>query len=208
MRMNLATQATCGRAPSWWRSLEWEPWSLELRPVRASDALRVSGALTDEIARWTGVGTVDEMRSGAPVWAAVAGDLARRREAFRYLVYVEGRFAGTVELRSDAVRGHVGYWLRRSERGKGSATRAVALLLPIAFEGLGLPAVDFTAQAANRSSIAVMERLGASFVGRSERIEHGRRVEEVRYRVRRRGFRPAESGPHRLAEFVLESDKF
>jgi RimJ/RimL family protein N-acetyltransferase len=173
-----------------------------LRPVRSADALLVAGALTDEIARWVGLGSADEMRAGTPEWAASAGELAARGEAFRYLVYYRRRFSGTIEVRPDSVRGHVGYWLRRLERGRGTATRSVRLVLPIAFEGLGLPAVDFVADAANAPSIAVMERVGAVCVARYETPDASGGDSEVRYRIRRRGYRPSADGPRRLHDLL------
>jgi RimJ/RimL family protein N-acetyltransferase len=203
MRRAQAASGAFGQAPVWWRRLEWAQWGVELRPVRSSDSVCVASALTDEIARWVGIGTADEMRDGTPLWAASAGELARRCEAFRYLVYRDGRFAGTVELRPDAVRGHIGYWLRRAERGQGTTTRAVHLLLLIAFDGIGLPAVDFIAHAENSPSIAVMERVGAVLVGkypRSERLGSGL---EVRYRIPRRGNLLSVDGPTALAQVLL-----
>jgi RimJ/RimL family protein N-acetyltransferase len=167
--------------------------------------VRVRAALTDEIARWLGIGTAEQMRAGTPAWAAEAEDLARSGRAFRYLVECEGRFAGAIEVRPDAVRGHVGYWLRRAERGKGTATRATRMVIPIAFEGLRLPAVDFTADSANLASIRVMERLGATRVAEYPTPDRSGRVAEVRYRLPRRRYRADPGGPQSLSS-LLESD--
>src|ERR1051325_3056935 len=132
------------RSPRWGRSLEWPAWGIRLRPVERGDASSVARALTDEIARGVGLGTAARMRQGTRQWAEEANDLAERGIAFRYLVHVGDRLSGVIEVRRDAVNGHVGYWLRKSARGRGIATSALYLLLPIAFEGLRLRAIEFT----------------------------------------------------------------
>src|ERR1041385_8502464 len=93
-------------APRWWTRLEWSPWEIALVPVRARDASSVASALTDEIARWLGMGSAEALRASSAAWAAEASVLARRGAAYRYLIYRSGRFAGTIELRPDAIRGH------------------------------------------------------------------------------------------------------
>ena len=189
-------------APAHWRRLEWPPWSIALEPVGASDAALVTRALTDEIARWIGFETVERLAAGTPAWAAEAAELARDGHAFRYLVEREGRFAGTIELRPDAVRGHIGYWLRRPERGRGTATLANRLLLPLAFEALALPAVDWVADARNSASIAVFGRLGATKVAEYPASGVGGRESEVRYRLARRAFVQTEGGPCSVDELL------
>ena len=191
--------------PAWWRRLAWPPWDLALEPVSRAHAGRVRRVLTAEIARWLGIGAVDEMRAGTAVWAMESPALAAERSAYRYLLERSGRFAGVVELRPDAVRGHIGYWLRRSERGRGTVTLANRLLLPIAFEGLGLRAVDWTTDAENAASIAVVERLGARIVSSGPSRVPGREV-EVRYRLERRRFHADPTGPGGLRHLLHESD--
>ncbi len=145
-------------APAWWCRLAWDPWDIALEPVRRQHGPSVRRALTGEIAGWLGIGTVEEMRSGVLVWASEAEGLARSGTAFRYLIQREGKFVGAIEVRPDAVRGHIGYWLRRRARGRGSVTFANRLVIPIAFEGFGLKVVDWTAHAANAASIEVMRQ--------------------------------------------------
>lgn len=187
-----------GLAPAWWRGLEWAPWELELEPVRAEDAGRVARALTAEIAGWLGIGSVERMREGTPVWAGETEELARSRQAYRYVINRSEKFAGVIELRPDATRGHIGYWLRRSARGRGTMTLANALLLRVAFEGLRLKAVDWVADAANAPSIAVMERLGARRIACYATPTQTRREFEARYRLTRRAFTPPPDGPPSL----------
>jgi RimJ/RimL family protein N-acetyltransferase len=176
----------------------WSPWSIALEPVRREDAGRVRRSLTAEIASWLGIGSVEEMRAGTAVWATESESLARSHQAYRYVVLRDAAFAGVIEVRPDAVRGHVGYWLRRVARGRGTASMANRLVLPIAFEGFGLKAVDWTSDPRNAASIAVFERLGARRVGEFAVSGVAGRTAEVRYRLARRGYHPSPDGPPSL----------
>lgn len=162
----------------------------------------VRRAITNEIAVWLGVGTAEEMRSGTAVWANEAAGLARSRQSYRYLILRDGRFAGVIEVRPDALRGHVGYWLRRGARGRGTVTLANRLVLAIAYEGLGLKAVDWTADARNVASISVFERLGATRMGESPVTGVSGRTSEVRYRLARRAFSKSADGPDTLRDLL------
>src|SRR5262249_29539729 len=138
--MHVSEGRTDGAFPAWWRRLEWRPWGLVLEPVAREHATRVRRTLTAEIARWLGIGSVEDMRSGTPVWASESAELARFGRGFRYLIHRDERFAGAIEVRPDAVKGHIGYWLRRAERGRGTIMLANRIALLIAFDGMRLRA--------------------------------------------------------------------
>jgi RimJ/RimL family protein N-acetyltransferase len=203
--MKESVQRRAASQPAWWRRLVWPAWQLALEPVDRAHAGRVRRALTSEIAQWLGTGSLDDMRAGTLVWASEAESLALKGAAFRYLAVRDGRFAGVIEVRPDAVRGHVGYWLRRAERGRGTITLANRLVLAIAFDGIGLRAVDWTADARNADSIAVMERLGARHIATNKAWTAGREL-EVRYRVERASYHADPTGPASLRALIRESD--
>lgn len=186
--------------PSWWRVLRWPVWDLSLEPAAPEHAACVARALSEDIAAWLGIGALDEMKAGTPVWAAESNDLALRGDAFRYVVRCGRQIAGVIELRRDAVNGHIGYWLTTAARGRGTMTRANRLILLIAFEGLGLRAVDWTAAEGNDDSIAVMTRLGADYLDTYPTPGRLYRESEVRYRLTRRSFEPGDGGPRNLRE--------
>ena len=77
-------------------------------------------------------------------------------------IYLDGRLAGSVGLRVDALdeKGEVGYWLDRDAEGRGIVTRACERALAFAFEELGLHRVELLAATGNARSRAVAERLG------------------------------------------------
>lgn len=78
--------------------------------------------------------------------------------------------------------GHIGYGVVPERRGRGIATRALALMLDEA-RALGLGHVLLTAEPSNLASVRVIERLGGVAVGRGrEPSAHGGR-EIVRFRI-------------------------
>ncbi|MDF1523447.1 MAG: GNAT family N-acetyltransferase [Trueperaceae bacterium] len=72
--------------------------------------------------------------------------------------------------------GEIGYVLRPAYRGRGLMTEAVGLAVAYGFEVLGLRAVVAHTDAANRTSIAVLERCGFALVA----VEGAQRTYERR----------------------------
>lgn len=201
----MATEASDSVGPAWWRPLEWPIWGLTLEPVNSHHTGRVRRAITNEIARWLKIESADEMRLGTAVWANEADSLALTRRAYRYLVNRDGEFAGVIELRPDAVQGHIGYWQRRKARGRGTMTMANYAMLLVAFDGLLLGAVDWTADVGNTASIAVMERLGGRQIDRYPVKGSAVREEEVRVRVTRTSLVNPADGPETLRALLRQS---
>ena len=191
----------------WWRPLEWPPWAIALEPVQASHTGKVRRAITNEIAHWLKIESADEMRLGTPVWAYEADGLARTRRAYRYLVIRDCEFAGVVELRPDAVQGHIGYWQRRKARGRGTMTMANYAMLLVAFDGLMLGAVDWTADVTNTASTAVMQRLGGRKIDQYPVRGSAVRDEEVRFRVTRADLLNPSGGPENLRELLTGASR-
>lgn len=84
----------------------------------------------------------------------------------------DGEFCGAINLRfvpgtldlPPHVSGHLGYAVVPWKRGRGYATRALALLLPVARD-LGLPRVLVTCDAGNAASRRVIEANGGVSAG-------------------------------------------
>lgn len=198
----MATDGANNEGPAWWRPLVWGPWGLGLVPVEMEHTRRVRRAITSEIASRLKIESASEMRQGTAVWAFEADGLARTRRAYRYLVERDGEFAGVIELRPDAVQGHIGYWQRRKARGRGTMTMANHAMLLIAFDGLLLGAVDWTSDASNTGSIAIMERLGGREIDRYPVKGSASRAEEVRFRITRATLEKPVGGPSSLRELL------
>lgn len=91
----------------------------------------------------------------------------------------DGEFCGTINLRfvpgtldlPAHVSGHVGYAVVPWKWRRGYATRALALLLPVAHE-LGLPRVLVTCDAGNAASRRVIEANGGIAAGERSAPDH------------------------------------
>lgn len=92
----------------------------------------------------------------------------------------DGEFAGQIALRwqpgtdalPDYVSGHVGYAVVPWKRRRGHATRALALMLPVARE-VGLRRIEITTDADNAASQRVIEANGGRLVGEFLDPRHG-----------------------------------
>ncbi|MEA2210876.1 MAG: hypothetical protein QOF83_824 [Solirubrobacteraceae bacterium] len=136
-----------------------------LRPWRDSDQQALVRACSDpEIARWTRVpanyGPSDAkaylLQRYDMLWAGLAAP-------FAIVEAPDAGLLGSVSLLRIAWehrRAEVGYWLAREARGKGHASRAVALLCAWGFRSLGLERIDLLAAVGNRPSQRVAERSG------------------------------------------------
>ena len=115
-----------------------------------------------------------------PPVALPDGSIARRIPGYRLWMW-DGELAGSIGFRWQPgttalpphCLGHIGYTVVPWKRGRGYATRALALLLPIV-RGEGLPFVELTTDPANVASQQVIERNGGR-AGRAIREAGGLR---------------------------------
>jgi predicted acetyltransferase len=113
-----------------------------------------------------------------------ASGRAVRRLPGRVYWLNDGDFSGTINLRymqgtdrlPDYVSGHIGYAVVPWRRRRGYATRALALILPIARE-IGLRQVDLTCDRDNDASGRVIVKNGGALVG--QRREAGGKIKLV-----------------------------
>ncbi|MEM9419182.1 MAG: GNAT family protein [Planctomycetota bacterium] len=97
------------------------------------------------------------------------------RSALTLQIYEEDRVIGGIGFYGlDDPHGsaELGYWLDASTQGRGVMTRCAQALLDHAFAEYGLHRVYLTADAANRRSIAVAERLGMRREGEMKQDVH------------------------------------
>jgi len=142
---------------------------IAVRPLAARDVPAIVAACQDpEIPRWTRVPS-PYLREDAERFLAIAAAEAAAGEGVALAVCgADDRLIGTIGLMElDAVRGYgeLGYWIAAAARGRGAATRAVALLRDWAHAELGLSAIEILAHRHNRPSQLVAERAGFADTG-------------------------------------------
>ncbi|WP_269632374.1 GNAT family N-acetyltransferase [Pelomonas sp. BJYL3] len=98
--------------------------------------------------------------------AAAAAD-----RAHAFLIRHQGRLVGRINLhrvqREHHGRAELGYRLGADAQGRGWASEAVRLLLPIAFDSLGLWRLEAVVRPGNPASARVLEKNGFQCWGRS-----------------------------------------
>jgi RimJ/RimL family protein N-acetyltransferase len=129
-----------------------------LRPRRLDDADAITAACQDpEISRWTMVPS-PYTREDAVEWLSQSDD----GTASFLAVDAEDRLLGSfsvMEIDRERGYGEIGYWVAAEARGRGVATRAVALLRDWA-ASIGLRELEILPQPANTGSCRVAERTG------------------------------------------------
>ena len=124
----------------------------------------------------------------------VARGLRRRPTTVSFAVERGGRVVGSVEVRrSDEGNGFLSWAVYREHRGRGTAVRAVRLLIGYAFEHLGLQRVEAYVHPDNTRSLRVATRAGLDAKGlvRGREPFHGARGDAVLL-----GRLGADPGPH------------
>jgi RimJ/RimL family protein N-acetyltransferase len=160
---------------------------IAVRPLARADIPDIVAACSDpEIPRWTRVPS-PYTREDAERFIAIAATEAAAGEGVALAVAdAGGRLIGTIGLMDvDRERGsgEIGYWTAAAARGRGAATRAVALLRDWAHSELGLGELEILPHRDNRPSQRVAERAGFTDTGEirsvprmPERIRDGYKV--------------------------------
>jgi ribosomal-protein-alanine N-acetyltransferase len=179
--------------------------TLTLRYPRADDAPVLFELARDpEVVRFFSWGPY-ERESEALEWV---GSLERRREAGERLELAiageDDRVLGITGLSELSVRDRravLGTWLGRRHWGSGANRESKALVLALAFRGLGLLRVTALAHPENARSLAALEHLGFTREGvlRSWHVHRGAPRDVAILRLLREEF---ERGP--LAELPVE----
>jgi RimJ/RimL family protein N-acetyltransferase len=149
---------------------------IEIRPFKKSDPSALQRAILSSVGhvgQWEDWCTPRYTLSDARSWVAESHELWLEQRAFRWVIVDEDSIRkphsdifGSVEIKIPVPGkpfGRLGYWVARHAIGQGVCTQAAAQVLHWGFETLGLTEVDMLIQPDNAASIAVAEKLGASF---------------------------------------------
>ena len=125
----------------------------------------------------------------APAVTLPDGSTARRIPGYRLWMW-DGEFSGSIGFRWQPgttalpphCLGHIGYTVVPWKRGRGYATRALSLLLPIV-RAEGLPFVELTTDPSNVASQRVIARNGGVLVQRFRKPPVYGGGEGLRYRI-------------------------
>ena len=160
---------------------------IAVRPLAPRDIPDIVAACSDpEIPRWTRVPSPYTREDAERFLAIAATEAAAGEGVALAMADAGGRLIGTVGLMDvDRERGlaEIGYWTAAAARGRGTATRAVALLRDWAHSELGLGEIEILPHRDNRPSQRVAERAGFTDTGEirsvprmPERIRDGYKV--------------------------------
>jgi RimJ/RimL family protein N-acetyltransferase len=131
-----------------------------LRPLKPTDIPDVVAACRDpEIVRWTTEIPEDYTEEHARSWIASTSDGWKSGRA-ELAITENGDFAGAIGLvaRQDWIA-EIGYWIAPQFRGRGIATRALALISRWAEEA-GFARLQLTIFPGNQASARVAEKAG------------------------------------------------
>lgn len=150
---------------------------ITLRARTPADADAIVAACQDpEIPRWTRV-PVPYFREHALEWLATSEqELAEGRNIHWLAVDAAGTLlasVGLMEIDRDRGYGEIGYWVAREARGRGVATRGVALVREWAQRELGLAKLELVIHEDNRPSRAVARAAGFAETGERRRSPRG-----------------------------------
>jgi len=146
---------------------------LLLHAPRAGDGAALNGAVVesiDQLKPWMAwAQTPPSVEQSELVCRQMAARFAQRSDLPLFIfARGSGRFVGGTGLHRldwSVPRFEIGYWVRRSERGRGLVTEAVQTLMRFAFDTLHARRVEVRMSSANQRSRAVAERCGFTLEG-------------------------------------------
>lgn len=178
-----------------------DPTTIDVRRSRVDDAeaiLAIRQHPTTRRYQPLAPGTLAELRqtlaerAAKPLTSRTGGKL-------QWTIEVDGRIAGWVTLDITSREHHIasaGYSLAPAFHGRGIMPRALARVIPIAFDpaGLALERLEAVAAVENVASRRVLEKSGFRFEGiaRGYLIIAGVRVDHARYGLLRSDMMPTE----------------
>lgn len=168
---------------------------LRLRAPRRSDLRPVDEAIQetiDELQRFLPWARPGHGRAESRHYLASVRAARRHRHAYEFLICdaATSEVQGMVSLhRIDWMRrsGGIGYWVRRSEWGRGIAPEAARAMLDVAFIECGLHRVEVLVAPENKPSQRVVDKVGfvREGVARGAEFVNGSHSDHIQYALLR-----------------------
>lgn len=168
---------------------------LKLRAPKRADSAALDEAIQetlDELVLWLPWARPGHSLGDTRRYLRGARSARNRRQAFEFVIedQGDGRLLGMVSLhRIDWMRrsGGIGYWVRRSEWGRGIAPEAARAMLDVAFIECGLHRVEVLVAPENKPSQRVVDKVGfvREGVARGAEFVNGSHLDHIQYALLR-----------------------
>lgn len=168
---------------------------LKLRAPKRADSAALDEAIQetlDELVLWLPWARPGHSLGDTRRYLRGARSARNRRQAFEFVIedQGDGRLLGMVSLhRIDWMRrsGGIGYWVRRSEWGRGIAPEAARAMLDVAFVECGLHRVEVLVAPENKPSQRVVDKVGfvREGVARGAEFVNGSYLDHIQYALLR-----------------------
>jgi len=119
-----------------------------------------------DISRWTATIPWPYSQADARAWIASHADRRESGQGLDLAITTGASALGSVGVAIDwgSLRGEIGYWMGKADRGRGLTTRAVILLASWAFQSLELDTLQLFTMTDNAASERVAANAGFTLV--------------------------------------------
>jgi len=152
-------------------SFELTDDDIVLRPFRFEDSTQLHQAVHEslkELSPWMSWANEAYTEATAREYISITRARWEERTLFGFAITRSDEILGGCTLSSiHSVYQYcnLGYWVRRSRHGQGTAGRAAKLAARFAFEKVGLVRVEIVIAVGNQASMRVAEKIGAHYEG-------------------------------------------
>jgi RimJ/RimL family protein N-acetyltransferase len=167
---------------------------IALRPLQEADLDELVAGLDDwDVARFLARVPYPYRRADAGAFLRYATQAAAAGSDLTLVIHRAGKAIGCIGLNGIGAANEFGYWLARSEWGKGIATEAGRAFLAHAFVATGIAEIRSGVFTDNPASLRVQEKLGFVVVGASSRnsLARGHEVAHIDTVLSRKRFEEA-----------------
>jgi len=146
---------------------------INIRKFTVGDAPELYAAVKESVAHlspWLCWCTPAYSMNDAEFWVTTAEQEWNAANDFRFVIEcnITGKFLGSVAINQviqQQKTGNLGYWIRQSALNKGACTNAARKAIEYGFNQLHLQRIEICALETNTASIAIAEKLGATYEG-------------------------------------------